>query len=131
MTMEMGRVTLGSDTATPAQSGETVAQAVAEVRTQQGSSAATGDMDVDLETLARLEAIAPGYAKAWLEAETSEKRGTRLYRLVRLALAGSVAAVAIACGQWALVNGASDEALYLSSAGLVGLIGAFLGKKER
>lgn len=129
MTMEMGRVSLGSDAAA-CQSNETVAQAVAEVRTQ-SSPGLSGEGCPDLETLARLEAIAPGYAKAWLEAQMGEKRGARLFRLVRLGLAGAVAAVAIACGQWALVNGASEEALYLSSAGLIGLIGAFLGKKER
>ena len=42
--------------------------------------------------------------------------------MARLAVTTLIAVTAIACGQWALVNGADQQALYLSAAGLVSLL---------
>ena len=72
--------------------------------------------------LAQYEAIAPGLALAILEAEQSHSKQHRQYRMARLAVTTLIAVTAIACGQWALVNGADQQALYLSAAGLVSLL---------
>lgn len=72
--------------------------------------------------LAQYEAISPGLALAILEAEQSQSKQRRQYRMARLAVTTLIAVTAIACGQWALVNGADQQALYLSAAGLVSLL---------
>ena len=78
--------------------------------------------------LAELERIAPGYAKEWLSVELARDRQRRLFRLLGLGVTMVLAVFAIGFGQWALVNGATSEALFLSGTGLVGLVGAFLSK---
>lgn len=75
-----------------------------------------------IATLAQYEAIAPGLALAILDAEQSHSKQRRQYRLARLVVTTLIAVTAIACGQWALVNGADQQALYLSAAGLVSLL---------
>lgn len=76
----------------------------------------------DVAALAQYEAIAPGLAMAVLEAAQSRNTQRRHYRMARLAVTTLIAVTAIACGQWALVNGADQQALYLSAAGLVSLL---------
>lgn len=75
-----------------------------------------------MQTLAQYEAIAPGLALAILQTEQSRDKQRRQYRMARLAVTTLIATTAIACGQWALVNGADQQALYLSTAGLISLI---------
>ena len=88
----------------------------------------SGVSALDLAELAELEQIAPGYAKEWLSVELARDRQRRLFRLLGLGVTMVLAVFAIGFGQWALVNGATSEALFLSGTGLVGLVGAFLSK---
>lgn len=131
MTLEMGRVETGRGIApdgSPLQTaGEAVATAVAQVSAQAAPPQEAG-ADTELAHLAELERIAPGYAKAWLEAELAKDRQRRLFRLLGLGVTMVLAVFAIGFGQWALVNGATSEALFLSGTGLVGLVGAFLSR---
>lgn len=80
------------------------------------------DPSPDATTLAQYEAIAPGLALALLQADQTREHQRRQYRIIRLVVTTFIAVTAIACGQWALVNGADQQALYLSTAGLVSLI---------
>lgn len=131
MTMEMGRVTLGAAESPQAEglSGEAVATAVAQVNTPPKANAQTNDDLPDLAALAELERIAPGSAKTWIEAALARDKQRRLFRLLGLLVTMVLAVFAIGFGQWALVNGATSEALFLSGTGLVGLVGAFLSKR--
>lgn len=83
---------------------------------------ASTDESIDMATLTQYETIAPGLAKALLEAAQARDTQRRQYRMARLAVTTLIAVTAIACGQWALVNGADQQALYLSTAGLVSLL---------
>ncbi len=134
MTLEMGQVHTGSSETTNA--NEAVATAVAQVSTQSVPSAISGDASTgaksglalpDLDALAKLETVAPGYAKAWLEAELARDKQRRLFRLLGLLVTMALAVFAIGFGQWTLMHGATSEALFLSGTGLLGLVGAFLG----
>lgn len=71
-------------------------------------------------------AVAPGYAKAWLEAELARDKQRRLFRLLGLLVTMVLAVFAIGFGQWTLMQGATSEALFLSGTGLLGLVGTFL-----
>ena len=129
MTLEMGRVETAAQESSQAVAQEAVATAVAQVSAQAqpaGSAAAEGKPD--LAELAELERIAPGYAKEWLAAELARDKQRRLFRLLGLGVTMVLAVFAIGFGQWALVNGATSEALFLSGTGLVGLVGAFLSR---
>lgn len=132
MTMEMGQVyTTSSDSA----GGEAVATAVAQASAQTTPTAfAAAPVQAknaltlpDLEALAKLETVAPGYAKAWLEAELARDKQRRLFRLLGLLVTMVLAVFAIGFGQWTLMQGATSEALFLSGTGLLGLVGTFLG----
>lgn len=134
MTLEMGQVHTGSSETTSA--NEAVATAVAQVSTQSVPSAISSDAPTgakgglslpDLDALAKLETVAPGYAKAWLEAELARDKQRRLFRLLGLLVTMVLAVFAIGFGQWTLMHGATSEALFLSGTGLLGLVGAFLG----
>lgn len=122
MTLEMGRVETYAQESPGQAAQEAVATAVAQVNAQPQAQ------QTDLAQLAELERIAPGYAKAWLEAELAKDRQRRLFRLLGLGVTMVLAVFAIGFGQWALVNGATSEALFLSGTGLVGLVGAFLSR---
>lgn len=122
MTLEMGRVETHAQESPGQAAQEAVATAVAQVNAQPQAQ------QTDLAQLAELERIAPGYAKAWLEAELAKDRQRRLFRLLGLGVTMVLAVFAIGFGQWALVNGATSEALFLSGTGLVGLVGAFLSR---
>lgn len=124
MTLEMGRVETHAQESPGQAAQEAVATAVAQVNAQPQTQA----QQTDLAQLAELERIAPGYAKAWLEAELAKDRQRRLFRLLGLGVTMVLAVFAIGFGQWALVNGATSEALFLSGTGLVGLVGAFLSR---
>lgn len=124
MTLEMGRVETHAQESPGQAAQEAVATAVAQVNAQPQPQA----QQTDLAQLAELERIAPGYAKAWLEAELAKDRQRRLFRLLGLGVTMVLAVFAIGFGQWALVNGATSEALFLSGTGLVGLVGAFLSR---
>ena len=76
----------------------------------------------EAEGLRALEQIAPGFAVAWWKAQQEAELQRRRYRLYRLGATMSIAMTAIVCGQWALVHGADNQALYLSGAGLVSLL---------
>ena len=135
MTLEMGQVHTGSsETATSG--SEAVATAVAQVSAQTAPSAVSSEAPSggsgglslpDLDALAKLETVAPGYAKAWLEAELARDKQRRLFRLLGLLVTMVLAVFAIGFGQWTLMHGATSEALFLSGTGLLGLVGAFLG----
>ena len=134
MTLEMGQVHTGSSE--PTNANEAVATAVAQVSTQSVPSAISSDVSTgaksglalpDLDALAKLETVAPGYAKAWLEAELARDKQRRLFRLLGLLVTMVLAMFAIGFGQWTLMHGATSEALFLSGTGLLGLVGAFLG----
>lgn len=132
--MEMGHVTLGAAESPQAEglSGEAVATAVAQVNTPPVASKEkpqTNDELPDLSALAELERVAPGSAKTWIEAALASDKQRRLFRLLGLLVTMVLAVFAIGFGQWALVNGATSEALFLSGTGLVGLVGAFLSKR--
>ena len=77
---------------------------------------------IDAHTLGQYEAIAPGLALALVQAEQTRATQSRRYRLARLVVTTIIATAAIACGQWALVHGADQQALYLSGAGLISLL---------
>lgn len=124
MTLEMGRVETHAQESPGQAAQEAVATAVAQVNAQPQAQT----QQTDLAQLAELERIAPGYAKAWLEAELAKDRQRRLFRLLGLGVTMVLAVFAIGFGQWALVNGATSEALFLSGTGLVGLVGAFLSR---
>lgn len=124
MTLEMGRVETHAQESPGQAAQEAVATAVAQVNAQPQVQT----QQTDLAQLAELERIAPGYAKAWLEAELAKDRQRRLFRLLGLGVTMVLAVFAIGFGQWALVNGATSEALFLSGTGLVGLVGAFLSR---
>lgn len=124
MTLEMGRVETHAQESPRQAAQEAVATAVAQVNAQPQVQT----QQTDLAQLAELERIAPGYAKAWLEAELAKDRQRRLFRLLGLGVTMVLAVFAIGFGQWALVNGATSEALFLSGTGLVGLVGAFLSR---
>ena len=124
MTLEMGRVETHAQESPGQAAQEAVATAVAQVNAQPQTQA----QQTDLAQLAELERIAPGYAKAWLEAELAKDRQRRLFRLLGLGVTMVLAVFAIGFGQWALVNGATSEALFLSGTGLVGLVGEFLSR---
>lgn len=124
MTLEMGRVETQAQESPRAAAQEAVATAVAQVQPVESS----GVSALDLAELAELERIAPGYAKEWLSVELARDRQRRLFRLLGLGVTMVLAVFAIGFGQWALVNGATSEALFLSGTGLVGLVGAFLSK---
>lgn len=124
MTLEMGRVETHAQESPGQAAQEAVATAVAQVNAQPQAQTE----QTDLAQLAELERIAPGYAKAWLEAELAKDRQRRLFRLLGLGVTMVLAVFAIGFGQWALVNGATSEALFLSGTGLVGLVGAFLSR---
>lgn len=100
----------------------------AQVSAQAQPVESSGVSALDLAELAELERIAPGYAKEWLSVELARDRQRRLFRLLGLGVTMVLAVFAIGFGQWALVNGATSEALFLSGTGLVGLVGAFLSK---
>lgn len=125
MTLEMGRVETQAQESPRAAAQEAVATAVAQVSAQAQPVESSGVSALDL---AELERIAPGYAKEWLSAELARDRQRRLFRLLGLGVTMVLAVFAIGFGQWALVNGATSEALFLSGTGLVGLVGAFLSK---
>lgn len=125
MTLEMGRVETQAQESPRAAAQEAVATAVAQVSAQAQPVESSGVSAPDLAELAELERIAPGYAKEWLSVELARDRQRRLFRLLGL---GVTMVLAIGFGQWALVNGATSEALFLSGTGLVGLVGAFLSK---
>lgn len=131
MTLEMGRVETQAQESPRAAAQEAVATAVAQVSAQarpvESSEASAPDL-AELAELAELERIAPGYAKEWLSVELARDRQRRLFRLLGLGVTMVLAVFAIGFGQWALVNGATSEALFLSGTGLVGLVGAFLSK---
>ena len=93
------------------------------------TSEPTAESENHMQTLAQYEAIAPGLALAILQAEQSRDKQRRQYRMARLAVTTLIATTAIACGQWALVNGADQQALYLSTAGLISLITTVLQHK--
>ena len=133
MTMEMGQVhTASSDN--NGGTSEAVATAVAQVSAQAAPTQAAaaepvtaGSLDLpDLDALAKLETVAPGYAKAWLEAELARDKQRRLFRLLGLLVTMVLAVFAIGFGQWTLMQGATSEALFLSGTGLLGLVGTFL-----
>lgn len=125
MTLEMGRVETQAQESPRAAAQEAVATAVAQVSAQARPVESSG---VSAPDLAELERIAPGYAKEWLSVELARDRQRRLFRLLGLGVTMVLAVFAIGFGQWALVNGATSEALFLSGTGLVGLVGAFLSK---
>lgn len=125
MTLEMGRVETQAQESPRAAAQEAVATAVAQVSAQAQPVESSGVSALDLAELAELERIAPGYAKEWLSMELARDKQRRLFRLLGL---GVTMVLAIGFGQWALVNGATSEALFLSGTGLVGLVGAFLSK---
>ncbi len=125
MTLEMGRVETQAQESPRAAAQEAVATAVAQVSAQAQPVESSGVSALDL---AELERIAPGYAKEWLSVELARDRQRRLFRLLGLGVTMVLAVFAIGFGQWALVNGATSEALFLSGTGLVGLVGAFLSK---
>lgn len=125
MTLEMGRVETKAQESSRAAAQEAVATAVAQVSAQAQPVESSGVSALDL---AELERIAPGYAKEWLSVELARDRQRRLFRLLGLGVTMVLAVFAIGFGQWALVNGATSEALFLSGTGLVGLVGAFLSK---
>lgn len=125
MTLEMGRVETKAQESPRAAAQEAVATAVAQVSAQAQPVESSGVSALDL---AELERIAPGYAKEWLSVELARDRQRRLFRLLGLGVTMVLAVFAIGFGQWALVNGATSEALFLSGTGLVGLVGAFLSK---
>lgn len=125
MTLEMGRVETQAQESPRAAAQEAVATAVAQVNAQAQPVESSGVSALDL---AELERIAPGYAKEWLSVELARDRQRRLFRLLGLGVTMVLAVFAIGFGQWALVNGATSEALFLSGTGLVGLVGAFLSK---
>ena len=128
MTLEMGRVEMQAQESPRAAAQEAVATAVAQVSAQAQPVESSGVSAPDLAELAELERIAPGYAKKWLSVELARDRQRRLFRLLGLGVTMVLAVFAIGFGQWALVNGATSEALFLSGTGLVGLVGAFLSK---
>ena len=76
----------------------------------------------EAEELRALEQIAPGFAVAWWKEQQTAANQRRRYRLYRLGATMCIAITAIVCGQWALVHGADNQALYLSGAGLVSLL---------
>ena len=125
MTLEMGRVETKAQESPRAAAQEAVATAVAQVSAQAQPVESSGVSALDL---AELERIAPGYAKEWLSVELARDKQRRLFRLLGLGVTMVLAVFAIGFGQWALVNGATSEALFLSGTGLVGLVGAFLSK---
>lgn len=125
MTLEMGRVETQAQESPRAAAQEAVATAVAQVSAQAQPVESSGVSALDL---AELERIAPGYAKEWLSVELARDKQRRLFRLLGLGVTMVLAVFAIGFGQWALVNGATSEALFLSGTGLVGLVGAFLSK---
>lgn len=135
MTMEMGQVhTASSDNI--GGTNEAVATAVAQVSAQTTPSSVGSDAPTradeglnlpDVDALAKLETVAPGYAKAWLEAELARDKQRRLFRLLGLLVTMVLAVFAIGFGQWTLMQGATNEALFLSGTGLLGLVGTFLG----
>lgn len=128
MTLEMGRVETKAQESPRAAAQEAVATAVAQVSAQAQPVESSGVSALDLAELAELERIAPGYAKEWLSVELARDKQRRLFRLLGLGVTMVLAVFAIGFGQWALVNGATSEALFLSGTGLVGLAGAFLSK---
>lgn len=128
MTLEMGRVETAAQESSQAVAQEAVATAVAQVSAQAQPVESSGVSALDLAELAELERIAPGYAKEWLSVELARDRQRRLFRLLGLGVTMVLAVFAIGFGQWALVNGATSEVLFLSGTGLVGLVGAFLSK---
>ena len=128
MTLEMGRVETKAQESPRVAAQEAVATAVAQVSAQAQPVESSGVSAPDLAELAELERIAPGYAKEWLSVELARDRQRRLFRLLGLGVTMVLAVFAIGFGQWALVNGATSEALFLSGTGLVGLVGAFLSK---
>ena len=78
----------------------------------------------DPDRLAAYEEAAPGIT-AELLAEDRARRADR-YRTIRLVAALGLAVTTIITGQWALLHGASTEALYLTGGGLAGLAATFL-----
>ena len=122
MTLEMGRVETQAQESPRAAAQEAVATAVAQVSAQARPVESSG------VSAPELERIAPGYAKEWLSVELARDKQRRLFRLLGLGVTMVLAVFAIGFGQWALVNGATSEALFLSGTGLVGLVGAFLSK---
>lgn len=109
MTLEMGRVEMQAQESPRAAAQEAVATAVAQVSAQ-------------ARPVESSEASAPDLA------ELARDKQRRLFRLLGLGVTMVLAVFAIGFGQWALVNGATSEALFLSGTGLVGLVGAFLSK---
>lgn len=106
MTLEMGRVETQAQESPRAAAQEAVATAVAQVSAQAQPVESSGVSALDL----------------------ARDKQRRLFRLLGLGVTMVLAVFAIGFGQWALVNGATSEALFLSGTGLVGLVGAFLSK---
>lgn len=81
-------------------------------------------IDATAETRATLQTTvaAPSADAAGAESTKYEALASAIRHLSATALA----AIAILAGQWALVNGADQESLYLSAAGLVSLVGNFV-----
>ena len=112
MTLEMGRVETQAQESPRAAAQEAVATAVAQVSAQAQPVESSGVSALDLAELVEL----------------ARDKQRRLFRLLGLGVTMVLAVFAIGFGQWALVNGATSEALFLSGTGLVGLVGAFLSK---
>jgi hypothetical protein len=96
------------------------------VRTSTQVTAAYAGTLPDPDKLAAYEAAAPGITAQLLAEDRARARRADRYRTIRLVAALGLAVTTILCGQWALLHGASTEALYLTGGGLAGLIATFL-----
>lgn len=114
-----------SEAAAP--SGDAAAQAVQRpVRTTTEVHSEYRGTLPDPDRLAAYEEAAPGITAELLAEDRARARRADRYRTIRLVAALGLAVTTIITGQWALLHGASTEALYLTGGGLAGLAATFL-----
>lgn len=107
----------------PQESAESPTQPM--VTATQVATSYTGTLP-EPDKLAAYEAAAPGITAQLLAEDRDRARRADRYRTIRLVAALGLAVTTILLGQWALLHGASDQALYLTGGGLAGLIATFL-----